>query len=241
MPIHPHLSDLVSAGKLEQYARMQKAGYKIFYGPMVSSNDIAGIARDNNANTHLLNAQTISFFQVSVGGTGQGFSRPVRTCETTLEGAPGQLPGGYSYVAHSCGVYLPPSLPPDIKDHLCRHASLKHVRHSTVWEAGGIQFWPEASFGHQSQAVATTVANAMITFGVNGAVASRAFPEGGELFYPAKEVIRFDIEIFETAFVTMDGNTADGNDWPVGNQIPTRDGALVYVCLEGYKFEKLNA
>lgn len=235
------LVDTVSAAKLEQYLEAQNSGFKVFYGPLYSANDLAGLARGDNAATHQLNAQTISFFQASDGQQGQGFGRPLRESETNLDSAPGQLPGGYSFVGHALGVFMPPQLPPDLKTHLTRHSALRHVRHSNVWKCGATVFWPEASFGHQSPSVATTVANALVEYGVNGATASRAFPDGGELYYPAKEVIRFDIGIFEPVFVTVDGLTANGAFFPAGNQIPIVDGAPIYVVIEGYRFEKLSS
>lgn len=235
------LVDSVTAAKLEQYLNQSRAGFKVFYGPLYSANDLAGIARTNNAGTHQIDAQTISFFQVSIGQIGQGFARPMRLVETNLDGSPGSLPGGYSFVGHTLGVYFPPTMPIPVKDWLTRHASLVHVRHSNQWPAGAVQFWPEASFGHQSASVTTTIANSLIQYGVNGAAASRAFPDGGELYYPAKEVIRFDVILHEPTFVTVDGLTASGADFPAGNQIPAINGALLYVLMEGYRFEKLSA
>lgn len=235
------LVDSVTAAKLDQYLEAQNSGYKIFYGPLYSCNDLAGLARADNPVTNQLNAQTISYFQASEGQTGQGFARPLRESETNLDSAPGQLPGGYSFVGHALGVFMPPQLPPALKTHFTRHSALRHIRHSNVWKCGATVFWPEASFGMQSCAAATTIANTLLEYGVNGAVASRAFPDGGELYYPAKEVIRFDIGIFEPVFVTVDGLTANGAFFPNGNQIPVVDGAPLYVVLEGYRFEKLSA
>jgi len=235
------LVDSVSAAKLNQYLQSQNSGFKVFYGPLYSAYDLAGTARVDNAGTQQINAQTISFFQASLGQPGQGFQRALRLVETNLDGAPGQLPGGYSFVGHTLGVYYHPATPLPVKDWLTRHASLVHIRHSNTWPAGAIAFWPEASFGHQSQSVATTIANSLLQYGVNGAAASRAFPDGGELYYPAKEVIRFDVILHEPAFITVDGLTADGADFPDGNQIPEAEGALLYVMMEGYRFEKLSA
>lgn len=237
------VTEAVTAAKLNQYLRMQQAGFKVYYGPLFSAVDWAGIARGDNAGTHQANAQTAGYFQASVGQQGQGFVAPrtLRYTETNLDGAPGQLPGGYSFVGHACGVYIMPQTPPTVKDQFTRHMSISSVRHSNVWEMGGIQFWPEASFGHQSCAVSTTVANSLFEYGVNGATGSRAFPEGGELYYPAKEVIKFNVTLHEPTFVTVNGLTFDGAFFPAGNGIPQLFGALVFVTMEGFRFEKLNA
>lgn len=237
------LAESVTAAKLNRYLAMQQAGFKVYYGPLYSGVDWAGVARGDNAATHQANAGTQGYFQASVGQQGQGFVAPrvLRPTETNLDGAPGQLPGGYSFVGHALGVYIMPQVPPAVKDSFTRSASLTSERHSNVWPCGGIQFWPEASFGHQSCAVSTTLANALFEYGVNGATGSRAFPEGGELYYPAKEVIKFNMTLHDPTFVTVDGLTFDGAFFPAGNGIPIITGAMVYVTMEGFRFEKLNA
>lgn len=234
-----------AAAGLNAFVQASKAGKKVFYGPLYSAIDLLGIATAENPLTFQLDAQALEFFQASTGQPGQGFpnNRPLRLSETNLDGAPGQLPGGYSFLGTSVGVYLPPQLPIHLKDMLTRHATVQNERHSHVWKMGAVQFWPCAEFGHQSKSVTTTVANTEIQYGVNGAVGARRLPEGGELYFPAKEVIKFVMNTYEDVFITTDGLTWNGIAFgnPGSNAINPDDGALVYIVLEGWRFEALTA
>lgn len=233
------LVDVISADQLRAYVEGQAGSHKVFYGPLYSAYDLAGQARADNPLTNLINSNPLPMFQVSQGQTGQGFgTRPLRLVETNLEGAAGSLPGGYAFVAYSVGVHFNTQNPMPGKDSLTRGSSLTYVRHSTVWQMGATQFWPEASFGQQSSSVASTMANTLIQFGANGATGARAFPRGGEIYFPAKEVINFTLILHDSFFVTTDGLTWDGQDAPAGNGIPVATGFLVYVICEGFKFEK---
>lgn len=234
-----------AAEGLNAFVAAAQSGKKCFYGPLYSAIDLNGIAEGDNPLTYQLNAQTLEFFQTSVGQTGQGFgqNRPLRISETNLDGAPGQLPAGYSYISTSVGVYLPPQLPMHVKDHFTRHCDVKHERHSNVWKMGAVQFWPCAEFGHQSKSVSNTVANTLIQYGVNGSVGMRQLPRGGELYFPSKEVIKFTINVPEPLFITTDGLTWNGIAYgtPGSNLINPTDGALVYLVMEGWRFEALSA
>lgn len=233
------LVDVISADQLREYVAGQAGSHKVFYGPLYSAYDLAGQATADNATTKQINANPLQLFAVGMGGTGQGFgARPLRLVETNLEGGSGSLPGGYAFVAYSVGVHFNTQNPMPGKDELTRNSSLVYVRHSTQWQMGAVQFWPEASFGQQSPSVASTMASTLIQFGANGATGARAFPRGGEIYFPAKEVINFTIILHEPFFVTTDGLTWDGQDAPVGNGIPLKVGFLVYVVCEGFKFEK---
>lgn len=233
-----------AASGLERFVAASEAGKRIYYGPLYSANDLNGLAIASAPVTRVLPAGTISFFQTSINQTGQGFVRPLRLSETNLDGAPGQLPAGYEYLAASAGVFMPPQIPMGVKDGLTRHSAIKHVRHTTVWGMGASQFWPEGSFGHQSRSVATQIPNQLIQYGVNGVVGSRNFPEGGELHYPAGEVIRIDMDIYEPLAITVDGLAWNGGIFGVdagGNGINDADGCLVYIVFEGWRFEALTA
>jgi len=180
---------------------------------------------------------------VAKGQIGQGFTRPLRYSETSLDGGNGQLPAGYGFVGLSLGVYTPPELSIPVKEHLLRHSSLAHVRHSHRWEAGCTAFWPEASYGLQSKSVATTIAASLVQFAVNGAVPSTEFPEGGELYFPPNEQIQFTVTVHDPTFITGDGLTANGvviGAGPGGNQYPANE-ALLYVIMSGYRYEHLTA
>jgi len=240
----PQLTATEAAKGLAQFNAASEAGRKVFYGPLYSAIDLLGIALAKAPTTAQLPASVSSFFQASEGQIGQGFSRGARLSETNLDGAPGQLPAGYAFLGHSLGLFLPPQLPPQLKDHLTRHAAIKHVRHSHVWKCGAIVFWPSGEFGHVSQSAATTVSDTIIQYGVNGKAGMRQLPRGAELYFPSKEVIKFDFEVYEPVFVTTDGLPANGGEAgvdPGGNQLSTTDGALVYLVMDGYRFELLTA
>jgi len=235
----------IAARQLNDYVASSQSGKKVFYGPLYSAVNLLGLCDANL----VLQSQTIEFFQSSQGQNGQGFvnaagqPRPLRLSETNLDGAPGQLPAGYSFLMTSVGLYMPPQLPPDIKDFLTRHTAIKNVRHSNVWSMGATQFWPCAEFGHQSKSVANNVANAQVQYGVNGAVGMRQFPKGGELYFPSKEVIKFTMETYEDLNCTTNGlpwnNIAFGEE---GSNAPNPiDGLVIYIIGEGWRFESLSA
>jgi hypothetical protein len=225
---------------LDEFVRASRSGKKVFYGPLYSAINLLGIA---DPTTALLQAQALDFFQASIGQPGQGFTRPLRLSETSLDGAPGQLPAGYSYLATSVGVYFPPQLPMGVKDFLTRHSAVFNERHSHRWKMGATQFWPCAEFGHQSKSVAVEIANALVQYGVNGAVGMRQLPSGAELYFPAKEVIKFIVETYEDCYITQDGlpGTAAPYGDPDSNRINPVDGALLFIVMEGWRFEALTA
>jgi len=234
--------DVVDAAEqLQAYIEAAKRGSKIFYGPLYSANDLRGLA---NQATMQLNSGNIQFFQVSEGGVpGQGFTRPLRFSETNLEGAQGSFPAGYSFISHSLGAWFPPELPLGLKSHLTRHSSIRTERMSNMWNAGALAFWPEASFGAQSQSVSTTQANSTVEFAVNGRVGARNFPKNAMLYFPANEIIKLLVVLFEDVFITTDGLTFNGGIAgvdPSGNGIPPEFGALLYLIMEGWRFEKLS-
>jgi len=233
-----------AAAQLNQYVAMSQSAKKVFYGPLYSSVNILGLVDA----AFVLQAQQLEFFQTSTGQNGQGFvnaagnPRPLRLSETNLDGAPGQLPAGYSFLMQSMGVYLPPQLPPHIKDFFTRHTAVKSERHSNVWKMGATQFWPCAEFGHQSKSVANNVANAQVQFGVNGAVGMRQFPKGAELYYPSKEVIKFVMDTYEDLICTTDGLAWNGAAFGAeGSNAPNPvDGLLITIIGEGWRFESLS-
>ena len=237
------MSAAEAASGLDRFVQASQSGKKIFYGPLYTAADLRGLAFASDPVNLTLPASTVAVFQASLGQAGQGFARPLRLSETNLDGAPGQLPAGFEYLAASCGFFLPPQLPIHLKDHLTRHAAMRHVRHSNIWNMGAVVFWPEGTYGHQSQSVETTLANTLIQYGVNGTVGSRNFPQGGEMFFPAKEVIKVEIDIYEPVNVTTDGLPWNGGIAGVdagGNGLPEAEGALVYVIFEGWRFEALT-
>jgi len=226
------------AGNFRDFRAMAKKFTKVFYGPLMSSAQLVGLATPVTFN---LVAQSIPFFQVAVGATGQGFVRPMRFSETTLDGGAGQLPAGYGYAANQLGVYLPPSLPLHLKEHFARHASLAHIRHSHRWECGPVWAWGTAEYGIQSQSVSTTVANSTIEFGVNGRTSSREFPQGGELFFPPNEQIRFDIQTYEDVFVTSNSLTGNGGIHGVDPGGNVLTDAMCTVIMDGFRYEQGTA
>lgn len=231
------------ARRFRDFRRENRKLSKVFYGPLFSACDLNGIAIANNPLTRQLNAQELPFFQVGVGQQGQGYST-MTYAETNLDGGNGQLPAGFGYAAQSLGVYMPPQLPPHLKGFLTAHASLAHVRHSHRWEAGALCLWPEASYGAQSLSASTTIANSLVEYAVNGRVASRKFPEGGELYFPPNEQIKFVINTYGTVFVTTDGLTWNGGIYgvdPGGNGLPPADGAPLIIVMDGFRFEELTA
>jgi len=229
------------AANFQSFIDASRSGSKVFYGPLYSAVNLLGLAV---AATAVLAPTSLPYFQASEGMQGQGWPRPLRFSETNLDGAPGQLPAGWAYAAHSLAVWAPPQMPPHIKDWLTRHTSLRHVRHTHKWEAGASQFWPEGLFGHQSQSVSSTVANTLIQFGVNGRCGARQFPQGAEIYFPPKEVIKFEIETYEPVTCTVDGLPPNGGIFgidPGGNEIDPLDGLPLFVVLEGWRFEALTA
>jgi hypothetical protein len=229
-----------AAAGFRKYRELAASGSKVFYGPLYSAVSLRGLC---DQVTHQVATQEIPFFQVAKGQTGQGFTRPLRYSETSLDGGNGQLPAGYGFVGLDLGVYMPPTLSIPIKEALTRHSSLAHVRHSHRWEAGCTAFWPEASYGVQSKSVATTIAASLIQFAVNGATPATEFPEGGELYFPPNEQIQFTVTTHENFFCTGDGLVANGGVMgvaPGGNEYVANE-ALLYVIMRGYRYEHLTA
>lgn len=233
-----------AARALERFRESSRAGKKIFWGPLYSAADLSGLARQKAATTHILPGLTIEYFQASTGQTGQGFQRGLRLNESNLDGAPGQLPAGYEFVGISLGVLWPTSIPPHIKDDLTRHSSLINKRHSHQWECGGTWAWPEGSFFPQATAASTTFASERMEYATNGKVGARRFPAGSELYFPASEVIKFRIILEEPITVTTDGLPFNGvfeDEGVGGNGINQTDGCLVYINMDGWRFEALTA
>jgi len=232
-----------AAAGLNAFVKASKAGAKVFYGPLYTCVDLEGLALAASPLAYTLPASIIDFFQVSLGQVGAGFLRNLRLSETNLDGAPGQLPAGYSYIATSIGIWLPPQLPMHVKDFFTRHVSVQNERHSHVWKMGAVQFWPCAEFGHQSLSAVSNIANAVIQYGVNGRVGMRALPRGAELYFPAKEVIKFTMNTFEPLNVTTNGAVWNGIAFgaPGSNQINPVDGCPIYIVMEGWRFEELTA
>jgi hypothetical protein len=232
-----------AAQELQGYIKAAQKGSKIFYGPLydaflLNSPDVFDPATRN------VTPRELEFFQSSVGQRGGGFQRAKRFTETNLQGAQGSLPAGYSYIAHSLGLIFPVQQPAFLKDHLAFQTSIRTERMSNKWDAGLGALWPEASFGVQSRAAATTVANTTIDFGVNGAVASRQFPRNAMLYFPANEIISIILVLYVGVNVTTDGlawnGGIDGVD-PGGNGIPVDSPAgRIYLSMEGWRFEKLS-
>ena len=237
------ISAEAAAQGLDRFVEASNSGKKIFYGPLYSAADLRGLAFASDPVGLTLPASTVALFQASLGQAGQGFPRPLRLSETNLDGAPGQLPSGFEYLAAACGVFMPPQLPIHLKDHLTRHSAIRHVRHSNIWNMGASVFWPEGTYGHQSQSVESTLPNTLIQYGVNGTVGSRNFPEGGEMFFPANATIKVELDIFEPVSVTTDGLPWNGGIAgvdPGGNGLSEAEGALVYIVFEGWRFEALT-
>ena len=218
------------AANFQSFIDASQSGSKVFYGPLYSAANLLGIAP---AATAVLPAQSIPYFQASEGMVGQGWAAPLTFAETNLDGAPGQLPSGWAFAAHSLGIYVPTSVPLHIKDWLTRFTALFHVRHTHRWCAGMGGFWPEGLFGHSSPSVTTTVANTQIQFGANGRTGARQFPEGAELYFPPKEVIKFELETYAPVTLTTDG-LALGQD----NALTE---CVIYIVMEGWRFEALTA
>ena len=232
-----------AAAGLNAFVAASKSGSKVLYGPLYSTVDLFGLSRAVAPLTYTLPASTIAFFQASLGQPGQGFARELRLSETNLDGAPGQLPAGYSYIATSIGVWMPPQLPMHIKDALTRHASLQNERQSHVWKMGALQYWPCAEFGHQSSSCEVTIANTIIQYGVNGRVGMRALPRGAELYFPAKEVIKFVVDTYENINITTDGAVWNGTAFGTSgsNSLSPTDGCPLVIVMEGWRFEELTA
>jgi hypothetical protein len=238
MSLYPTATE--QAARFRNFRAESKTYTKVFYGPLYSAADLNGLATADNPATIQLNAQAIVFFQVGVGGVGQGIGRPLRFSETNLDGGAGSLPAGFGFAGQSLGVHLMPEIPLLVKQRFLRHSALAHVRHSHRWNAGACQFWPSGEFGLTSQSVSTTVANTEIQFGVNGRTGMRYFPKGGELYFPPNETIEFQLNVFEPIFITTDGQAGNGGIAgvdPGGNQIAPVDGALVFVIMDGFRYE----
>jgi len=232
-----------AAAGLNAFVAASKAGSKVFYGPLYSTIDLLGLANNVAPVTLTLPATVAAFFQASMGQPGQGFGRELRLSETSLDGAPGQLPAGYSFIGTSVGLWMPPQLPMHIKDFLTRHSALKNERHSHTWRMGATQYWPCAEFGHQSLSAVAQIANTVIQYGVNGRVGMRQLPRGAELYFPAKEVIKFVIETYESVNITTDGAVWNSIAYGTAgsNAINPTDGCPIALVMEGWRFEELTA
>lgn len=232
-----------AAAGLNAFVAASKSGSKVMYGPLYSTIDLFGLSRAVAPLTYTLPATNAAFFQASMGQPGQGFARELRLSETNLDGAPGQLPAGYSYIGTAVGLWMPPQLPMHVKDFLTRHSSLKNERHSHVWKMGATQFWPCAEFGHQSLSAVAEIANTIIQYGVNGRVGMRQLPRGAELYFPAKEVIKFSIDTYESVNITTDGAVWNGIAFGVAgsNSLDPTDGCCITLIMEGWRFEELTA
>ena len=212
---------------MERFLNAQAMGQKVYYGPFYSVINIADFA---DPVTGLLTPQRFTFFQTARGQVGSGFAQALTPAETSLPaGANGTLPGGIEFIANQLGVDLFPSLPPHLKTFFTEKSFLVQRRLSNEWVCGAVRYWPSAEFGHQSQSVSTTVAATTIEYGVNGRVPMRKLPAGGEIYFPAKQIIDFTIETTQPVYVTADG--AEGT--PLSE-------ALIAVVLCGWQFEVIT-
>jgi hypothetical protein len=215
---------------MSRFLQSQASGQKVYRQPMFSVVNIAAFADTNG----VLQPQKLSFFQTGRGKVGNGFGRALTGAETSLpSGADGVMPGGIEFIADHLGVDLFPSLPEHIKTFFTEKSFLVQRRLSHEWVCGATRYWPCAAYGNQSQAAATTVANTTLTFGVNGRVPLTRLPEGGEIYFPAKQQVDFVVETTEAINVTANGE-------PVSDQNPKLDEALVAVVLLGWQFEVIT-
>jgi len=230
---------------MKKFKAAQESGRKTFWGPLFSTIDLLGIALAANPLTHQLPAQQLSFFQTSRGQIGQGFTGQLGYELTNLDGAPGQLPSGYSFVSFGVGLCWNTQIPAGMKDNIDRYTSLAHVRHSHRWEMGASYLWTCAEFHAQSPSVATTFANQLIEYATNGRTGMRMFPEEGRIYFPSKDVIRFDINLnFPIpVFATTDGLTWNGIAFgaPGSNACDPDFGIPIALIMEGVRFEELTA
>lgn len=228
---------------MEAFAASQKAGAKVFYGPLFSTVDVLGIALSTSPNTHELPATSLPFFQSGEGQDGQGYSRPLNFAETNLDGSSGQLPAGLSFVALSLGITYFPQWPLHLKDHFEKWAAIAYVRKTLRWNAGAFRLWPMGEYGTSFPAVATTIANQFIEYGLNGRVGAREFPQHGEIYFTEKDQIKFICDVFSPTYATTDGKPWNAIDYgdPGSNALDPIFGLPLQLSMEGWRFEDLNA
>ena len=186
--------------------------------------------------TGLIKAQDVTFFQVPQGQVGQGFGRPLTAAETSLpSGATGTMPGGIEFIAQALGVDIFSTIPLGIKNHLAENSALFQKRLSHEWTCGATRYWPAGEFGIQSQSVAVDAAAAPTTieYGVNGRVPLTPLPEGGEIYFPAKQIIQFFIKITEDFFCTANGQA-------IAQDNPLVENVKIAVVMMGWQFEAIT-
>lgn len=216
---------------MERFLNAQAMGQKVYYQPFYSVINVAAFA---NQQTGELTPQRFTFFQTGRGQTGSGFGRALTPAETSLPaGANGTLPGGIEFIANQLGVDLFPSLPAHLKTFFTEKSFLVQRRLSNEWVCGATRYWPSAEFGHQSQSVSTTNPATTIEYGVNGRVPMRKLPSGGEIYFPAKQIIDFTIETTDSVFCTQSGAPAVDGDGVLSE-------ALIAVVLCGWQFEVIT-
>jgi len=215
---------------MQNFLRAQASGQKVFRQPFYSVVNLAFFADTNG----VLQPQQLTFFQTGRGKGGNGFTRALTGAETSLpSGADGTLPGGIEFIADHLGVDLFPSLPEHLKTFFTEKSFLAQRRLSHEWVCGATRYWPAAAYGNQSQAAATTVANTTITYGVNGRVPLTRLPEGGEIYFPAKQEIEFTIETVQAVNITANGEPASDTNPPLTE-------ALIAVVMLGWQFEAIT-
>lgn len=228
---------------MEAFRSAQKAGAKVFYGPLFSTSNVLGIALASSPTTHELPATALSFFSVSEGGTGQGWASPMNYAQTNLDGGGSQLPSGLSFVALSLGISWFPQWPLHLKDHFEANASIAYIRKTLRWEAGALRLWPLGEYGTSFPAVATTIANQFIEYGLNGRVGAREFPEHGEIYFTENDQIKLACDLYAPVFATQNGVAWNGIDYgdPGSNALDPDKGLPLQLSMEGWRFEDLNA
>jgi len=219
---------------MQNFLTSQSMGQKVFYQPYYSVWNLASLA---DATTGLIKAQDVTFFQVPQGQVGQGYNRPLTAAETSLpSGATGTMPGGIEFIAQALGVDIFSTIPLPIKNHLAENSALFQKRLSHEWTCGATRYWPAGEFGVQSQSVASTVAATTIEYGVNGRVPLTPLPDGGEIYFPAKQIIQFFIKITEDFFCTANGLIGNGAQ---GDNPPLTE-CKVAVVMMGWQFEAIT-
>lgn len=171
-----------------------------------------GLAFQQNPLTFELDSDDYAFFQTKVGGNGlnDGFDRQVRLSDSNMPGD-GQMPGNLAMLVKYITVFLSPSTPLHIKEHLEMFAALVHEpSDSNRQRMGGIRFWPAGDFGIQSRAAATTIPVERLQFAQNGAGAMIELAEGAEIPLLPNQNVKFVIRLDEPVFITQDGLPFDG-------------------------------
>jgi len=217
---------------MQNFLTSQSMGQKVFYQPYYSVWNLSSLADA----TGLIKAQDVTFFQVPQGQVGQGFTRPLTAAETSLpSGATGTMPGGIEFIAQALGVDIFSTIPLAIKNHLAENSALFQKRLSHEWTCGATRYWPAGEFGIQSQSVAVDAAAAATTieYGVNGRVPLTPLPDGGEIYFPAKQIIQFFIKITEDFFCTANGQA-------VAQDNPLVEDVKIAVVMMGWQFEAIT-